>query len=113
MPAASARARYSYTVVLPAPTLAAMSRMFIPAAFSRRTSVIFRMGSFLLGTLVLLEWQPWKSSFKGPACPPWWTKASLPVVQSQVSGINRNGCPDSIGTAVRFRSESRTPDMTR
>ena len=35
------------------PDAGGMSRTPIPAAFSRRTSMILRMGSFLLGTSVL------------------------------------------------------------
>ena len=102
-PAASARARYSKTVVRPAPTLRAMSRILIPAAFSRRTSVILRMGSFLLGTSVLPRMATCeKSSSKRAACPPWWTKAPPRCAGAQVSGINRNECPLSSGTSVRI-----------
>ena len=59
--AASARARYSYIVVLPTPVLAARSLLVIPAARSRRTSVIFLIGSFFLGT--------WSSSNDKRVCP--------------------------------------------
>ncbi len=49
-PAASARTRYSYTVVRPAPVLGAISLILSPAALSRRTSRIFLMVSLFLGT---------------------------------------------------------------
>ncbi len=49
-PAPSARTRYSYTVVRAAPVLQAISLTLRPAAFSRRTSLIFLIGSLFLGT---------------------------------------------------------------
>ena len=48
-PAPSARTRYSYTVVRAAPVPSAISLIFSPAAFSRRTSRIFLMVSLFLG----------------------------------------------------------------
>ena len=48
-PAPSARTRYSYTVVRAEPVPSATSRIFSPAALSRRTSRIFLMVSLFLG----------------------------------------------------------------
>ena len=42
-------------------------------------------------------------SSKRATCQPWWTQGAA---TPQLSGINRNRCPESIGTDVRFRSES-------
>jgi hypothetical protein len=49
-PALSARTRYSQIVVLADLVLAAICRDVRPAALSRMTSLIFRMGSLFLGT---------------------------------------------------------------
>src|SRR5215210_7574574 len=84
-----------------------MSRIFIPAAFSRRTSLILRMGSFLLGTLVLPRMTTVQVVTQEGRVPALVDQGAAPTCcGSQVSGISRNGCPDWIGTSVRIRSES-------
>ncbi len=110
-PAASARARYSYTVVLPMPVLRAISVMLRPPALSRSTSPILRMGSLLLGTRNLLaEAIQFR---KGTACLSRVDArgAARPVLQrvaspQDVFAFSRIGCSDSIGLSVRIRPDS-------
>ena len=106
IPAASARARYSQTVERPAPTLAAISRTERPAARSRRTSVIFLMGSLFLGTC-LLHWQRGQPPVEGGTCPSgwmlrWWPEAQPHPLERSGRPLSR---PESSGPAVRFRPD--------
>ena len=108
-PAASARTRYSNTVVRPAPVLQAISRTVKPAARSRRTSLIFLMGSLFLGTWSSLSYMGVTSQEgrvpalvdQGTAYPG--ATSGCPLSAVRLSGLGRIRCPDSSETSVRFR----------
>src|SRR5262249_51568363 len=102
-PARRARCRQSMTVVAPIDRLAAILRLDMPAAVSRSTSRMLRMGNLApdIGPFPPVEKGPTSLGFADHPTAPF---TLLPRNSQPLLGIARNGCSGSVGTTARDQS---------